>query len=275
MEMKFKLVIVSALLLCCVLSIVFGSNIVESNNVLGDFYTNHQEMMGVQPLSKISMHEIQLGIHPEASVTATPNLLGLKGQSSEWITVTVKHPNPTANDWVAVFSPATFNASTYEPTIGNPKYLTPLLVTAPIKYKFANESNPDYVNTGLGSLRFRLINQRYDFAFGLFSGGLAKPKLIATSNKISFANPKAPLYPRLALGKAWDEMTVTWTSDYDINEAIPFVKWGIAGEMQTRSPAGTLTFTRTSMCGPPARTVGWREPGFFHTSFLKNLWPNQ
>ncbi|RZC76270.1 hypothetical protein C5167_000481 [Papaver somniferum] len=45
--------------------------------------------------------------------------------------MTVKHPNPTANDWVAV-SPATFNASTYKPTVRKPKYLTPLLVTAPI-----------------------------------------------------------------------------------------------------------------------------------------------
>lgn len=26
--------------------------------------------------------------------------------------------------------------------------------------------------------------------------------------------------------------------------------------------------------GPPARTVGWRDPGFIHTSFLKDLWPN-
>lgn len=26
--------------------------------------------------------------------------------------------------------------------------------------------------------------------------------------------------------------------------------------------------------GSPARTVGWRDPGFIHTSFLKNLWPN-
>ena len=24
----------------------------------------------------------------------------------------------------------------------------------------------------------------------------------------------------------------------------------------------------------PARTVGWRDPGFIHTSFLKELWPN-
>lgn len=27
--------------------------------------------------------------------------------------------------------------------------------------------------------------------------------------------------------------------------------------------------------GEPARTVGWRDPGFIHTSFLKDLWPNK
>jgi len=27
--------------------------------------------------------------------------------------------------------------------------------------------------------------------------------------------------------------------------------------------------------GNPARGVGWRDPGFFHTSFLKELWPNR
>ncbi|KAI3850265.1 hypothetical protein MKX03_002823 [Papaver bracteatum] len=293
MEISFKIVSVS-FLVCCMLC----SYVVESNNINVDYYTNQQEMIGVQPLSKISMHEVRLGIHAEASIKATTRLLGLKGESSQWINVKFKHPHPTADDWVAVFSPAIFNSSTYVPTMGNPARLCPMLVSAPIKYRFANHSTPDYVNTGNGSLRFRLINQRYDFAFALFSGGLSKPKLIATSNKISFANPK---------------MTVTWTSDYDINEAVPFLQWGLQGEEQVRSPAGTLTFTQTSMCGtinspsdsvndvllygymqvlvhiyrnfiyvrqcffesgPPARTVGWREPGFFHTSFLKNLWPN-
>lgn len=28
------------------------------------------------------------------------------------------------------------------------------------------------------------------------------------------------------------------------------------------------------LSGAPARTVGWRDPGFIHTSFLKELWPN-
>lgn len=44
-------------------------------------------------------------------------------------------------------------------------------------------------------------------------------------------------------------MTVTWTSGYNINEAVPFVEWGANGHLQKRSPAGTITFSRNSMCG--------------------------
>lgn len=44
-------------------------------------------------------------------------------------------------------------------------------------------------------------------------------------------------------------MTVTWTSGYDIDEAEPFVEWGRKGNLQLRSPAGTLTFKQNSMCG--------------------------
>ena len=46
-------------------------------------------------------------------------------------------------------------------------------------------------------------------------------------------------------------MTVTWTSGYNIGEAVPFVEWGaLDGEGVTfRSPAGTFTYTRNQMCG--------------------------
>lgn len=30
----------------------------------------------------------------------------------------------------------------------------------------------------------------------------------------------------------------------------------------------------TIYTGAPARTVGWRDPGYIHTAFLKELWPN-
>lgn len=44
-------------------------------------------------------------------------------------------------------------------------------------------------------------------------------------------------------------MTVTWTSGYGVNDAAPFVEWGLKGGDKVHSPAGTLTFDRRSMCG--------------------------
>ncbi|WVZ12343.1 hypothetical protein V8G54_016873 [Vigna mungo] len=233
----------------------------------------HIHGFGDQPLSKIAIDKAVVSLHSAASITATPSLLGTKGEDTQWVTVDIDYPEPSADDWVGVFSPAKLNSSTCPP-VSDPREEIPYICSAPVKFQFLNYSNSHYTKTGKGSLKFQLINQRADFSFALFSGGLLNPKLVAVSNFISFVNPKVPLYPRLAQGKSWDEMTVTWTSGYHINEAIPFVEWGSEGKTQVQSPAGTLTFGRNSMCGSPARTVGWRDPGFIHTSFLKNLWPN-
>ncbi|KAL6319349.1 hypothetical protein AAG906_014023 [Vitis piasezkii] len=231
-------------------------------------------VLGEQPLSKIAIHRITLGLSNSTSIRASPILLGSNGEDTEWVSVDLEHDNPSVGDWIGVFSPANFNSSTCLPESSESKDQAPYICSAPIKYKFVKDTNSGYTKTGKASLKFQIINQRADFSFVLFSGGLSKPKLVAVSNSVSFANPKAPLYPRLALGKAWNEMAVTWTSGYNIDEAVPFVEWGLKGGHQKRSPAGTSTFHQNSMCGSPARTVGWRDPGFIHTSFLKDLWPN-
>ncbi|CAO2173526.1 unnamed protein product [Urochloa humidicola] len=228
---------------------------------------------GFQPLSKIAVHKTTVEMEPSAYVRATPSLLGEQGEDTEWVTVKYGRTVPAVDDWIAVFSPANFISG----SCPNPSRYPgePLLCTAPIKYQYANYS-ANYIYWGKGHIRFQLINQRSDFAFALFTGGLESPKLIAVSDPISFKNPKAPVYPRLAQGKTHDEMTVTWTSGYDISEAYPFVEWGPVGSSQAvRTPAGTLTFNRGSMCGEPARTVGWRDPGFIHTGFMRELWPNK
>ncbi|KAM7274830.1 hypothetical protein ACFE04_016696 [Oxalis oulophora] len=234
----------------------------STNNVIGE-----------HPLSKINIYKTTLALNHSASIKVSTLVLGLKGEDTEWVSVDLVHPQPSTEDWVGVFSPANFNSATCPP-VDESEDQTPYLCTSPIKYKYANDSSSAYTNTGINALKFQLINQREDFSFALFSGGLSNPKLIAVSSSITFANPKAPLYPRLALGKSWDLMTVTWTSGYNITEAAPFIEWGLKGEIKVKSPAGTLTFDRNSMCGAPARTVGWRDPGFIHTSFLKDLWPN-
>ncbi|XP_071918389.1 probable inactive purple acid phosphatase 27 [Coffea arabica] len=250
---------VAMLFLLMLLGSLLGSNVASAH-------------IGIQPLSKIAIQKTTLALTDSAAIKASPIVLGLKGEDSEWVTVRFKNSAPSRYDWIGVFSPANFNGSICSSE--NPKEATPYLCTSPIKYQFANFSSSSYIKTGEASIKFQLINQRADFSFALFSGGLSNPSLLAVSNHITFANPKAPVYPRLAQGKSWNEMTVTWTSGYNIDEAIPFVEWGLKPQNQRRSPAGTLTFQQNSMCGSPARTVGWRDPGFIHTSFLKDLWPN-
>ncbi|KAK4479828.1 hypothetical protein RD792_015370, partial [Penstemon davidsonii] len=227
---------------------------------------------GIQPLSKIAIDRTVIALDSTAYITATPSVLGVNGGNKDWITLAYSSPTPTVFDWIGVFSPANFSSTPCLPE--NPRVRPPYLCTAPIKYQFAIFGNPMYISTSQGSLKLQLINQRSDFSFALFSGGLSNPTLVAMSNTVAFVNPNAPLYPRLAQGQTWNEMTVTWTSGYSTNEAEPFVEWGRKGEEQQRSLAVTLTFDRSSMCGAPARTVGWRDPGFIHTGFLKELWPN-
>jgi acid phosphatase type 7 len=43
-----------------------------------------------------------------------------------------------------------------------------------LQYQFANFKNDGYNKTGKGYLKLQLINQREDFSFALFSGGLMK-----------------------------------------------------------------------------------------------------
>ncbi|KAK4773313.1 hypothetical protein SAY87_028332 [Trapa incisa] len=162
--------------------------------------------IGEQPLSKIAIHKATPALHDSASISASPVILGLKGEDTEWVSVELEYPHPSSDDWVGVFSPAKFNGSSCPE---NKRDEAPFICSAPIKYKYANHSSPDYAKTGKASLKFQLINQRADISFALFAGGLSNPKLVAVSNSIIFANPKAPLYPRLAQGKAWDEMSLS------------------------------------------------------------------
>jgi hypothetical protein len=228
-----------------------------------------------QPLSKIAIHRTIQKLDKTITISANPILLGQKGETAEYVTVKYNKPfGASESDWIGVFSPAKFNASECMDDL-NRRVYEPYICQAPIKYKYANYSSPNYVTQGEGSVTFRLIKQRADYAFGLFSGGITNPVLEAISNTISFTDADAPVYPRLALGSSWDIMTVTWTSGYGKKDADAVVQWGTeVGKESWLSPASTLTFTRQDMCGSPASTVGWRDPGFFHTSYLKELWPS-
>ncbi|XP_028765451.1 probable inactive purple acid phosphatase 1 [Neltuma alba] len=112
-----------------------------------DVLAHVHHVIGEQPLSKISIHKATFALDIRATIKANPSLLGLKGDDTEWVTVELNAPNPSEDDWVGVFSPANFNSATCPPENGE-WIEAPFICTAPIKYKYANDSNPNYTTTG-------------------------------------------------------------------------------------------------------------------------------
>ena len=52
----------------------------------------------------------------------------------------------------------------------------------------------------------------------------------------------------------------------------PVVRWGTTTEtLDSVTPAESVTYARSDMCGPPASTVGWLEPGCLHRAVLAGL----
>ena len=55
----------------------------------------------------------------------------------------------------------------------------------------------------------------------------------------------------------------------------PEVRWGAAADRLDRRTAGdSAVLAREDMCGPPASTVGWLEPGLLHRATLTGLAPD-
>lgn len=229
-----------------------------------------------RPLSRMQLHRQLTALNSAVNISVTPQLLGSKGESSEWVTVTFsKTKGAAVGDFIAVFSPAKFDGKECALDPNSTKTHPPSICNAPIKFEYANFTSPKYAKEGKGSLTVQLINMRSDFAFGFFSGDVGNPVLEGISNVVKFKNPKAPQWPRLALGKEWNEMTVTWTSGYCEAEARPLVAWKWEDDADWKtSLASTVTYKKSDMCGPPASTVGWHDPGYIHTAYLKELGPS-
>lgn len=67
------------------------------------------------------------------------------------------------------------------------------------------------------------------------------------------------------------QMLVQWTTKDSSN---PVVKWGQQPGAYTHTArANSSTYTMQDMCGPPANSIGWVEPGTFHAALLKGLEP--
>ena len=67
-------------------------------------------------------------------------------------------------------------------------------------------ASKDYLETGAGSYKFRIVNFRARVVFAFIRGTLVEPTVVAVSNFVSFKNYNEPLQQHLALTNKSDEM---------------------------------------------------------------------
>uniref|UniRef100_A0A1X7U7G6 Purple acid phosphatase n=1 Tax=Amphimedon queenslandica TaxID=400682 RepID=A0A1X7U7G6_AMPQE len=130
-----------------------------------------------------------------------------------------------------------------------------------------------YLSSGKGSFKIRLVNVRTPYVFALLTGGFDAPSLVATSKQVTFSSPNEPLQPHLALTNDPTTLLLTWNTR-DSKE--PKVKFWQNTTTNIRTQAATSNkYTSKDMCGPPATTVGYIDPGMLHTAKLSGLTPGQ
>jgi hypothetical protein len=101
--------------------------------------------------------------------------------------------------------------------------------------------------------------------------GLHEPSVIAVSNEVNFVNFNAPLQGHLSMTDIPTEMMLTWVSGHVSN---PMAKlWQNLTTYVRIESATTTTYSSTDMCGPPATSFGYIDPGLIHTVIFKGLTP--
>ncbi|KAI7845277.1 hypothetical protein COHA_001120 [Chlorella ohadii] len=181
------------------------------------------------------------------------NITSFAGQHA-WVEVTWSGvPGGRYDDYIALF----------------PAGADPLL-SAPIKWGWAARS-PSHIKLGVGSLEFRLLNMRHDLRFALVRNGLQFPTVVAWSEVIRVEQPNEPMQGHLSLTGVPGEVCVLWVMR---DRGHPSVRWGTASGSLEHSAAGdSLTYSRADMCGPPANTSGWMQPGWLHGAVMNGLQP--
>lgn len=146
------------------------------------------------------------------------------------------------------------------------------LESAPIKYQWAARS-PSHLLLGAGATTFRLLNMRQDLRIALVRNGLQFPVIAAWSQVVKVAHPNQPMQGHLSLTGKQGEVMVQWVTR---DKGKPAVRWAIQQQDQhVQVAAGdSLTYRRADMCGSPANSSGWMEPGWMHGAVMSELQPS-
>jgi len=102
-------------------------------------------------------------------------------------------------------------------------------------------------------------------------GGLNSPVVTATANVV-MNNWFLPLQPRLTMTQDPAFLLFSWTS---APVSSPQVVWGLAPGNYTNvsQDVSSSTYTESQLCGAPATTIGWHNPGMFYRALLGPLQP--
>lgn len=201
---------------------------------------------------------LQASFALDESIVLTVNPTLLTAYESQTVKLQLSGvEEPSKNDWIGVFSPVP----------------TSFTLITPVKYQFCNASQ-DYMSTGSASFSFSLLNMHADYIFVLFRNGTQYPSVSAVSNQVTFQNLNEPLQGHLAFTAQPSQIRLSWAFGY---EEIPqYVEWGVkSGNYEFSQHASWSTYSINDVCGPPANTIGWRDPGFLATAVLSNLQPSQ
>lgn len=182
----------------------------------------------------------------------------------------------TASYWVGQFSPAVTDAKDVRMipfnnhnTEGTPPWTVP----APVKFISGTQLTK-------GSYNFKVTNMRDNLNWVLFEGSLTSATgfaVVAMSPPITFTDIDEPMHGRLARTSSTDEMRVSWTSSLSAAHAQtnPSVQWGTSAtalsyHTPTEGAGGPaqVAYTNNSLCGAPASTFGFHDPGVIFTAVL-------
>ena len=205
--------------------------------------------------------------------------------------MTVTAAAPGTKHWVGAYSPprAAVNA------------------TAPVKYAILHDVDASYLKTGEATARFRLACNRHDYDFVAFADDWERRQYNDTTHARSDTVHEAvavarsavatmapganrgPRKPRVSLvspepservGSAEDgddlELAVTWSSARGA-EAMPRLRWWEEDASGVRTSdvkvvdATSYRYGVEDLCGAPATTSGYRDPGWIHRAALRGI----
>ncbi|XP_068710159.1 uncharacterized protein [Montipora foliosa] len=158
-------------------------------------------------------------------------------------------PKPDSHDFIAFYCPKNSLPSDY------------------LDYFYVSESST--YASGCGWQLVQVYNLRTSCEFRYYQESYIH---VATSNELKFKGGiYAPLQGHIALTGDPTQMRVMWVSGTDDG---PVVHYGKDASMGFKANGTSKTYNKNDMCGPPASTDGFSDPGYIHDVLLTGLSPS-